>query len=261
MNLWRRSKSWLQDTFPSQKENFEPRDYLEDEKRVLKYKFEKECSLIEKRFYLEMLDAKLHFEHDVKRLEEEHVKLKTKTSEDFEMNQYVNNKTSGTSEIVVDVKNSPVKIIKENDCLEWDPINELTSYEEEESILEESSLCMQKDSPQYDKIVSDESNLTIASRDTFNSILLQLDPKAFVDEDFKAIHCVMKKFKTSDVQKSVDELKKKIEDDIAREYNEKFDVERKILCSVIDELEENVALLRKQKEDIVSIFESSNGKI
>ena len=253
MNLWRRSKSWFQDSFPTQKENFEPQDYLEQEKQLLKAKFEQERAIIEKQFHYEMLEAKLRYENELRRLLDEHSRLKTKNTDEIENKALENGTVSperngkiGTK----DLKASPAKNLVENglDGLEWDPINELKSYTDNDPA---DSWESQGEISPNDSF--EEQNNAECRDSAYGSITMELRRKSFTEEETVP---TMKRFKASDVERKVDQLRNNIRQEISREYNEKFLAERKFLYSVIDELEENVSLLRKQKEDIVTIFEA-----
>ena len=253
MNLWRRSKSWFQESFPSQKEYFEPQEYLEQEKQLLNAKYVQERALIEKQFYYEMLEAKLRFENELRRLQAEHSRLKAKSKCGIE-NKGLENGTGSPKRdgkiFTNDTKASPVKNQVENglDALEWDPINELKSYTDE---MVDSWDAVSEISPN-DSCEQDEQN-NLESRDSaYGSFSMELQ-RSFTEDEVPP--SMLKRFKPSDVEKKVEQIRSNIRQEIAREYDEKFRAERKFLYSVIDELEENVALLRKQKEDIVTIFD------
>ena len=257
MNLWRKSKSWFQDSFPSQKENFEPQDYLEQEKHLLKAKYEQERAIIEKQFHYEMLEAKLRFENELRRLEDEHSRLKAKNKLEIEAKCLENGSESPAKDgkrVGNDLsQNSPAKNAVESglDALEWDPVNELKSYTDNDvDSWEIQTEISHDDESQFGQ----EEEKSFESRDSaYGSISTELQRKSVTDSE---VVSSMKKFKTSDVERKVDQLRTRIRQEIAREFEEKFLAERKFLYTVIDELEENVALLRKQKEDIVTIFEA-----
>ena len=254
MNLWRRSKSWFQESFPSQKEYFEPQDYLEQEKQLLNAKYVQERTLIEKQFYYEMLEAKLRFENELRRLQDEHSRLKAKNKCGIENKGLENGTESPKRDGKVftnDIKASPVKNQVENglDALEWDPINELKSYTDE---TVDSWDAVSEISPN-DSCEQDEQNNPESRDSAYGSISMELQRRSFTDDEVPP--SMLKRFKASDVEKKVEQIRSNIRLEIAREYDEKFRAERKFLYSVIDELEENVALLRKQKEDIVTIFD------
>jgi hypothetical protein len=254
MNLWRRSKSWFQDSFPSQKDHFEPQDYLEQEKQLVNAKYVQERALIEKQFHYEMLEAKLRFENELRRLHDEHSRLKAKNKCGIE-NKGLENGTGSPKKdgkvFTKDIKASPMKNHVENglDALEWDPINELKSYTDEtDDSWEIQSEISPNDSPEREELHQPEC------RDSaYGSISMELQRKSFIEEE--AVPIMLKRFKASDVERRIEQLRNNIRQEIVREYDEKFRAERKFLYSVIDELEENVALLRKQKEDIVTIFD------
>ena len=255
MNLWRKSKSWFQDSFPSPKGEFEPQDYLEQEKHLLKAKYERERAVIEKKFHYEVLEAKLRFEKELRRLEEEHSRLKAKNKQETEAKCFENGGESMTKDGNT-VKNdftqsSPAKNIVENglDALEWDPVNELKSYTDADDV--DSWEVADDDESQFEQ--DEGKNLEISRDSAYGSISTELQRRSVTADE---IVSSMKKFRTSDVERKIDQLRTVIRQEIAREYEEKFLAERKFLYTVIDELEENVALLRKQKEDIVTIFEA-----
>lgn len=251
MNLWRRSKSWFQESFPSQKENFEPQDYLEQEKRLLNAKYEHERGLIEKQFHYEMLDAKLRFENELSRLQDEHCRLKAKNRNENDTIGVENDASSSVKASTKGFKTSPSKKNAfVEDGLEWDPINELKSYSENETL---DSWEVDQAISLSDSFVGEEIRNTEFRDSAYGSISMELQRKSFTEEEPPP---TMKKFKASDVERRIEQLRASIRQEITREYDEKFREERKFLYSVIDELEENVALLRKQKEDIVTIFEA-----
>lgn len=254
MNLWRRSKSWFQDSFPAQKDNFAPQDYLEQEKQLLKTKYDQERAMIEKQFHYEMLEAKLRFENELSRLQDEHSRLKGKSKHEIE-NKGLENGTGSPirdgKRFAKDVKASPVKNHVENglDGLEWDPVNELYDENETDSWEAHSEISPNGSFEQEDKLADNPE-----SRDSaYGSISMELQRKIFTEEEAVA---TMKQFNANEVERKVDQLRNNIRREIAREYEDKFREERTFLYSVIDELEENVSLLRKQKEDIVTIFEA-----
>ena len=252
MNLWRRSKSWFQESFPSQKENFEPQDYLEQEKQLLKAKYAQERAIIEKQFHYEMLEAKLRFENELRRLQDEHSRLKAKSRQESEEHCIEDSKESPKKTLVNEFRNSATKNPAENgfDGLEWDPINELKSYTEEEL----SSWDPQSEISPNDSFEQDEQNKTESRDSAYGSISMELQRSSFTEDGI--VQATMRRFKASEVERKIEQLRNNIRQEIARGYDEKFQAERKFLYSVIDELEENVALLRKQKEDIVTIFEA-----
>ena len=227
---------------------------MEQEKQLLNAKYVQERTLIEKQFYYEMLEAKLRFENELRRLQDEHSRLKAKNKCGIE-NKGLENGTGSPKRdgkvFTNDIKASPVKNLVENglDALEWDPINELKSYTDE---AVDSWDAASEISPN-DSCEQDEQN-NIESRDSaYGSISMELQRGSFTEDEFPP--SMLKRFKASEVEKKVEQMRNNIRHEVAREYEEKFRAERKFLYSVIDELEENVTLLRKQKEDIVTIFD------
>lgn len=249
MNLWRKSKSWFQDSFPSQKESFEPQDYLEREKNLVKTKYEQERALIEKQFHYDMLESKLRFEHELRRLKFEHVRLKAKSNREISNENLENDSglTTNYGKLSKNDKASPVKTLVDNglDGLEWDPINELRNYSNESETIQANSW---------------ETLSEISAGDCFEQSKFPESAYGSISTEIrrKSGEAERKIFKASDVERKIDELRHAIKHKLALEYDEKFQAERKFLYSVIDELEENVALLRKQKEDIVTIFEAQD---
>lgn len=248
MNLWRRSKSWFQEGFSAQtKEIFEPQDFLRQEKEILNKKYERERKILSKHYYQQLLEAKLRFDMESRRLDDEHNQLKTDAARD--------EKENCPEDFLTLAKKT-----MENDGLEWDPSDDLKSYSEDEV---SDSWSLQTDlSRRSSSVLSRAQFDDIESCDSaYNSLSFELQKKILPDEGTRTIGLGITSYQHTDVERKVEQLQLTIRQEVVKECEEKFRQERNFLYSIIDELEENVSLLRKQKEDIVTIFEAGDKRL
>ena len=237
MNLWRWSKSWFQEDYLVQKGGHERQHCLQEQKGLLTRKYESEKDMLEKHHQQQLVEAKLRLKMEMRRLEEKcnHVEQEDDERE-FEKDR--------VDFLPLTKKNW----IHESDGLEWDPSDNLGSYGEDEindswdlqSNVSWRLLGLTRE--QFDDVESCDSAYSSSSAEL---------AKVFLSQE----NTLVTGYERSEEEWKVEQLRLAIRREVVEECEEKFRQERNFLYSIIDELEENVSLLRKQKEDIVKIFE------
>ena len=226
MNLWRRSKSWFHDGFSVQKDVFDPQCYLDQEKELLEQKYARDKELLEQSYQKQLARLKERFDSEARHLREKHSHLNDRGKSSSSTRHRPDS-------IPITAKHFPV----EGDGLEWDPSDELKSYSEDEA------------SDSWDVQSNDsQSSLnweTPEESETPDSAYSSLS--SFAGPSFGHAQ--------NDMEHKFELVRAGVRLEVVKECEEKFRQERKFFYSIIDELEESVSLLRKRKEDIVSILE------
>lgn len=261
MNLWRRSISWFQDGASEQSyaDQPEPCFGFQQEKEMCEKRHETERKMLGKQYHRQLLEAKWKFDVEMRRLEERQSRSNKKGIEDVAAENAPKDTNHRKRHSTADFRSLAKKnLMFEGDGLEWDPSDDLRSYNDdqikdcswelqcERSFRSDSVLLnggRSEDVESYDSAYSSrESRMSTEFQGKF---LLEDEVIGLLD-GYQS---------SGDVERKVEQVRLNVRQEVLQECEEKFRQERSFLYSIIDELEENVSLLRKQKEDIVTIFE------
>ena len=265
MNLWRRSKSWFQDGSSEQCSYVyagQPEQCfcLEQEKEMLEKRHETERKMLGKEYHRQLLEAKSKFDLEARRLEEKNALFNKNVTKDVAAAVDVPNNPNHVKLHSADFPALAKKdLMFEGDGLEWDPSDDLRGYDEDQ--IKDCSWEQQcegsfhnGDSALLNGGQSEDVDLCDSAYSSRESRLsMEFQGKSIVEEEGREFLNDYQSY--GDVHYRIEEARATVRQEVLQECEEKFRQERGFLYSIIDELEENVSLLRKQKEDIVTILE------
>ena len=227
---------------------------------MLEKRHETERKMLGKEYHKQLFEAKSKFDLEMRRLEEKHARLNKNGIKDVAAADNVPNGPNHVKRHSMDFPSLAKKdLMFEGDGLEWDPSDDLRSYNEDQ--IKDCSWELQcessshRDSALLNGGQSEDVDLCDSAYSSRESQLsMEFQGKSLIEEE-EGRELLNDYQSCGNVERKVEQVRSRVRQEVLQECEEKFRQERSFLYSIIDELEENVSLLRKQKEDIVTILE------